>query len=228
MRLELISFPLCPFVQRSVITLLHKQVPFTLTHIDLYHKPEWFVTIAPLGKVPCLRLDDDVVLFESTVINEYLDETFLPTLHPSEALPRALHRAWIAFGADAILDQYQMMTAQGDERFAAASRQLFEKLERLEHALGGAALREKAQGDGPFFAGEKFSLVDAALAPLFMRMEILHALRPLPRWEALGKLRRWAAQLLELPEVAGSVMPDFPEHLQRYLSEKGSLLLRSA
>jgi glutathione S-transferase len=217
MSLELISFPLCPYVQRSVITLLHKQVGFTLTHIDLAHKPDWFLNLSPMGKVPCLRVDTDTVLFESQVINEYLDETFVPTLHPADPLERARHRSWIAFGSEMISDQFQLMVAQGDERFTAASRQLFDKLERLEKVLV----------DGPFFAGENFSLVDAALAPLFMRMEIIHALRPLPRWEALASLRRWTALLMELPEVAGSVTADFPERLRNYMSEKGSLLLRS-
>ncbi|EGQ63167.1 glutathione S-transferase family protein, partial [Acidithiobacillus sp. GGI-221] len=195
MPLELISFPLCPYVQRSVITLLHKQVGFTLTHIDLAHKPEWFLALSPLGKVPCLKIDEHTVLFDSQVINEYLDETIAPVLHPADPLERAQHRAWIAFGSEILGDQMQMMVAQGEERFTAASRQLFDKLERLD----------KAMGNGAFFAGDDFSLIDAALAPLFMRMEILHALRPLPRWESLGKLRRLTALLMELPEVAGSV-----------------------
>ena len=217
MTLELISFPLCPYVQRSVITLLHKEILFTLTHIDLAHKPDWFLAISPLGKVPCLRVDGDTVLFESQVINEYLDETLPPPLHPENPLQRAQHRAWIALGGEALGNQFQLMVAQGEESFTTAHRQLFDKLLRLEMAIG----------QGPFFAGERFSLVDAALAPLLMRMEILHALRPLPRWESLGKLRLWTAQLMELPEVAGSVRADFADLLRSYLSEKGSLLLRS-
>ena len=64
--------------------------------------------------------------------------------------------------------------------------------------------------------------------PLFMRMEILHALRPLPRWESLGKLRRLTALLMELPEVAGAVTADFPDRLRNYISERGSLFLRTA
>ena len=218
MRLELISFPLCPYVQRSVITLLHKQVGFTLTHIDLAHKPEWFLALSPLGKVPCLKIDEHTVLFDSQVINEYLDETIAPALHPADPLERAQHRAWIAFGSEILGDQMQMMVAQGEERFTAASRQLFDKLERLDKAIG----------NGAFFAGDDFSLIDAALAPLFMRMEILHTLRPLPRWESLCKLRRLTALLMELPEVAGSVTADFPDRLRNYISERGSLFLRTA
>ncbi len=218
MSLELISFPLCPYVQRSVITLLHKEIAFTLTHIDLAHKPDWFRELAPHGKVPCLRVNGGPVLFESQVINEYLDETTPPPLMPEAPLERARHRAWIAMGSDALADQFQMMSAQGEERFTAASRQLFDKLERLEKELQ----------DPPFFAGEQFGLVDAAFAPLFMRMEILHSIRPLQRWEALDRLRRWTAVLMELPEVAGSVTAEFPAQLYSCLSEKGSLLLRTA
>ncbi len=218
MTLELISFPLCPFVQRSVITLLHKEVAFTLTPVDLAHKPDWFREVSPHGKVPCLRVNGSTVLFESHVINEYLDETVPPALMPEDPLERARHRAWIALGSDVLGDQFQMMSAQGEERFSAASRQLFDRLERLEKELQ----------DTPLFAGEQFSLVDAAFAPLFMRMEILHSIWPLQRWESLERIRRWAAVLMELPEVAGSVTAEFPAQLYACLSEKGSLLLRSA
>jgi Glutathione S-transferase len=117
MALELISFPLCPYVQRSIITLLHKQVGFTLTHIDLAHKPEWFLALSPMGKVPCLKIDEHTVLFESQVINEYLDETIAPALHPADPLKRAQHRAWIAFGSEILNDQFQMMIAQGGRTF---------------------------------------------------------------------------------------------------------------
>ena len=55
MELELISFKLCPFVQRSIIVLKHKQIPFNITYIDLADPPVWFRDISPFGKVPILR-----------------------------------------------------------------------------------------------------------------------------------------------------------------------------
>ena len=70
MAYQLISFVLCPYVQRSVITLKEKQVPFTITYIDLQNPPDWFLAISPMGKVPVLRMAQDQVLFESAVINE--------------------------------------------------------------------------------------------------------------------------------------------------------------
>ena len=84
---KLISFKLCPFVQRSIITLLEKGVGYEIEHIDLSNKPQWFLDISPFGKVPVLVVDDDVVLFESAVINEFLDETAPGRrLHPDDPL----------------------------------------------------------------------------------------------------------------------------------------------
>jgi glutathione S-transferase len=72
-QLELISHYLCPYVQRAVITSIEKNIPHDRTYIDLANKPEWFLTISPLGKVPLLKVAGEI-LFESAVICEYLDE----------------------------------------------------------------------------------------------------------------------------------------------------------
>ena len=66
--LELVSFKLCPFVQRAVITLLQLRVPYRIQYIDLDAPPEWFLRISPFGKVPVLIVDHRTVLFESAVI----------------------------------------------------------------------------------------------------------------------------------------------------------------
>lgn len=66
----LISFKLCPYVQRSVINLLEKKVDYEIKYIDLANKPEWFLKISPFRRVPVLVVGEDV-LFESAVINEY-------------------------------------------------------------------------------------------------------------------------------------------------------------
>lgn len=100
--LELVSHHLCPYVQRAAIALTEKGIPFTRTYIDLNRKPDWFTAISPLGKVPLLRVrenDGEVVLFESAVILEYLEETLPRSLHPADPLERARHRAWIEFGS---------------------------------------------------------------------------------------------------------------------------------
>ena len=76
--LKLISHKLCPYVQRAVIALKEKGVPFERVEIDLASKPDWFLKLSPLGKVPVLVVTTDsgeVALFESNVICEYIEET---------------------------------------------------------------------------------------------------------------------------------------------------------
>src|SRR5947209_1305066 len=101
--LILISHKLCPYVQRAVIALTEKGVAFERIDIDLSNKPDWFLKISPLGKVPVLSVGSDageVALFESNVICEYIEETQGGAkLHPQDPLQRAQHRAWMEFGS---------------------------------------------------------------------------------------------------------------------------------
>ncbi len=61
---ELITHVLCPYVQRSVIVLHEKQIPYRRTDIDLADKPDWFRQISPLGKVPVLVVGARQSLFD--------------------------------------------------------------------------------------------------------------------------------------------------------------------
>src|SRR5579883_3415353 len=102
-RLQLISFELCPFVERSRIVLTEKGLAHDVTFIDLKAKPDWFLAISPMGKVPELRIDDRPV-FESLVINELVEELYpSPALMPSDPLTRAEARAWMIFAGDQLM-----------------------------------------------------------------------------------------------------------------------------
>ena len=90
----LVSFKTCPWVQRSAILFREKETEFELRHIEPDHRPDWFLAISPHKKVPALTIDDKVSLFESNAINEYLDETIAPRLHPEDPIQRAVNRAW--------------------------------------------------------------------------------------------------------------------------------------
>src|ERR1700760_980395 len=90
----LVSFKTCPWVQRAAIVLREKNVAFEFRHIEPDNRPDWFLAISPHKKVPVLRVDDTVSLFESNAINEYLDETIAPRLHPEDPVQRAVNRAW--------------------------------------------------------------------------------------------------------------------------------------
>ena len=86
-------------MQRSIITLNHKGIEHRMTFVDLDDPPAWFSEISPLGQVPALRVDGDAVIFESAVINEYLDEVTPGQLHPADPLQRAINKSWIEFVA---------------------------------------------------------------------------------------------------------------------------------
>ncbi len=198
MQLELISFDICPFVQRSVITLLYKNEAFDITYIDLENPPAWFLDISPFGKVPVLRVGESAV-FESAVINEYVDEITPGALMPADALLRATNRAWIVFGEACIVDQYNLSVAKTRRRYEDVLGKARDNLQRLEAIMG----------EGPFFNGADFSLVDAAYAPLFMRYAILNQRVPVIEAAQFPKLLAWSEQLLALDAVQGSVKEDF-------------------
>lgn len=211
---KLISFNLCPFVQRSVITLEEKGVPYDIEYVDLANKPDWFLAISPFGKVPVLQVGE-TVLFESAVINEFVDETTpAPTLHPTDPLRRAHNRAWIEFGSALLVDGYMMQAAADEEatrRHAAAVRA---KLERLEGELSA---------DGPFFNGAAFGLVDTAFAPALQRLSWCEELEPsLALSEGLPKVTRWSAALLERDSVKRSTVPEIKSIFLEYLRGRGS------
>jgi glutathione S-transferase len=218
MDLELISFKLCPYVQRVVITLLHRQVEFRMTFIDLDAPPDWFHDVSPFGKVPLLRVDD-TVLFESAVINEFVDETAPGSMMPGTPLGRAVNRGWTEFASACLGDHSDLAAAPDEPAFKRARQALVEKLERLEEVFGA----------GPYFNGREPFLVDTAFAPLFMRLEILDRIEPVADWAETPKLAAWARALLALPVVRQSVVPEFRDlYLDDLRRRRGYLASRLA
>ena len=202
--LRLISFDLCPFVQRSTIALNEKGAAFDLDYVDLKAKPDWFLKISPHGKVPVL-LVDETPLFESLVILEYLDETLSPRLHPADALERARDRAWFSV-ADALnVAAYQLMIAPDPERLhqhAAGARQ---HLARLEEQL-----------QGPLWRGDHFSAMDAVIYPALQRLLWFSEKYPeLALFEGVPKVAAWERALHDRPSVLASTVPDIK---QRFLA----------
>ena len=200
MSLHLISFKTCPFVQRAVITLKHKNIDFDITYIDLADPPDWFLEISPLGKVPVLRVDDEI-LFESAVINEYLDEITGGELQPEEPLARAKNRAWIEFASDMLGNLYMMKMSKDEERYNQYRDLLTSQLRRVENRLG----------EGPWFNGEQFTLADTAFAPLFRHSSAAGGKLSLTDPETMPKVQAWSERLLALPEVRDSVVDEFDD-----------------
>jgi len=201
MQFELISTKRCPFVQRSIITLNHKGIDYTMTFVDLDNPPDWFKQISPFGKVPLLRVDGDAVIFESAVINEFLDDITPGQLHPSDPLQRAINKSWIEFGGGCCILTFQLMVAPDKASYDKCVAELSVNLARVEDVLG----------EGPFFNGDKFALIDAAYAPIFIRLDIFRELLGIHLTDGMPKLKAWEDRLLAMPEVQKARVPELPE-----------------
>ena len=219
--LKLISHKLCPYVQRAVIALKEKGVPFERVDIDLANKPDWFLKLSPLGKVPVLVTTEkgEVALFESNVICEYIEETQGGAkLHPADALVRAEHRAWMEFGSAILGDLWGLETTTEPVTYESKRQALVAKFVRVEAALGA----------GPFFAGEQFSLVDAVFAPVFRYFDLFDELTEHGILRDVPKVRAWRAELAKRPSVRTAVGEDYPQLLRAFLVRHDAHLLRLA
>lgn len=220
--LKLISHKLCPYVQRAVIALKEKGVPFERIDIDLANKPDWFLRLSPLGKVPVLVVTTDkgeVALFESNVICEYIEETQGGAkLHPVDALERAEHRAWMEFGSAILGDLWGLETTTDPATFETKRQALAAKFVRVEAALGG----------GPYFAGNEFSLVDAVFGPIFRYFDLFDELTELRIFTDLPKVRAWRAELARRPSVRSAVGADYRQLLHAFLVRHNAHLLKLA
>ncbi|MFK4507810.1 glutathione S-transferase family protein [Bradyrhizobium daqingense] len=220
--LKLISHKLCPYVQRAVIALKEKGVPFERIDIDLADKPDWFLKLSPLGKVPVLVVTTDrgeVALFESNVICEYIEETQVGAkLHPADALKRAEHRAWMEFGSAILGELWGLETTTDAATFESKRQAVAEKFARVEAALGA----------GPYFAGETFSLVDAVFAPVFRYFDLFDELTELGIFSDLPKVRAWRAALAKRASVRTAVGEDYPQLLRAFLVRHDAHLLKLA
>jgi glutathione S-transferase len=214
-RLKLISHKLCPYVQRAVIALTEKGTAFERIDIDLAHKPDWFLAISPLGKTPVLQVDD-VAIFESAVILEYLEETQSSPLHPADPLRRAEHRAWIEFGSAVLNDIAGFYAARDEAAFKAKTSQLEARFARLEARVAAT----------PWFDGESFSLVDAVFGPVFRYFDVFDEIADFRILTGKPKLARWRQALAARASVRMAVSADYPVLLRDFLERRNSWLSR--
>jgi glutathione S-transferase len=212
-QLKLISHKLCPYVQRAVIALTEKVVPFERLDIDLDNKPDWFLKISPLGKTPVLVVGERAI-FESAVILEYLEETQHDALHPADPLARAEHRAWIEFNSAVLGDIWGLEVAADEATFATKAKQLESRLALLETRLVGA----------PWFDGERFSLVDAVFGPAFRYFDVFDEISDFGVFANKPKLVQWRKRLSARPSIRGAVSADYNALLRAFLKKKGSYL----
>jgi glutathione S-transferase len=211
--LKLISHHLCPYVQRAVISLTEKRVPFERIDIDLGNKPDWFKEISPLGKAPVLRVGVTSI-FESAVILEYLEETQEHPLHPADPLRRAEHRSWIEFGSAILNDVAGFYLAADAAAFASKTKALADKFSLLENRTGAA----------PYFDGHAFSLIDAVYGPVFRYFDTFDKIEDFGILSNKPKIAAWRNALLERPSVKNAVLHSYHQLLWDFLGKRKSYL----
>ena len=209
----LISHSLCPYVQRAAIVLREKGIEFERRDIDLANKPDWFLALSPLGKTPVLVVDGKAI-FESAVICEYLDETLAPRVHPEDALVRAQHRGWMEFGSALLNNIGTFYSANNAQDFANSLQNIKQKFEQIETNLES----------GPYFAGEKFSLVDAVFGPIFRYFDVFDTLFIHGVFDKTPKIRAWRSELSQRPSIKDAVSKDYPELLKEFIKRRSSEL----
>ena len=169
--IEIISSSTCPFAQRTRMALLEKGIAFRLTEISLDAKPDWFLKISPYGKVPVLR-HGNVTLFESSVINEYLEDVFTDRpLLPRDPAERARARIWIDFANVRFIPHvYKFMLAQDRTGQELHKRRLLEAFQFMER-------EGLAKSEGPYWLGHELSLVDLSIFPHLDRFSAIEHFR---------------------------------------------------
>jgi len=184
--IKLYDFKSSPNCQRVKIVLAEKNLPYEIVPIDLRaqeQKTPDYLKLNPYGKVPVLT-DDDTVLYESCIINEYLEEKYPnPPLMPKQPGKKAKARILVDYGMAHFDAPYQKLRMelmkdpkeQNQEVVNGAKNELKKLLQRFEAEIG----------DKQYLVGD-FSLVDADLLPRFTRLEGFGVL-PDPSLPRLGK-----------------------------------------
>ncbi len=167
MIIKLYSAKGCPFARRTRFVLHEKGAEFEAHEVDFRNKSEEFLKASPTRKVPVVVADGDS-LYESNIVNQYLDDIFeKPKLMPEDPKARAYARIWMARADEDFYPQV-FVSSMGhkrgfpQERITEAKEKLKVTLSRLEDSLEGSE-----------YLADGFSLADIAHAGNFVRLHEL-------------------------------------------------------
>ena len=186
----------CPFSQRCRFVLFEKGMDFEIRDIDLYNKPEDISVMNPYGQVPIL-VERDLILYESNIINEYIDERFPhPQLMPADPVMRARTRLFLynfekeLFVHVSILEDRSSTDTKAQD---LARQNIRDRLAQLAPML----LKNK------YMLGEEFSMLDVAVAPLLWRLD--HYGIELPKNAA--PIQKYAERIFSRPAYIEALTP---------------------
>ncbi|WP_353150841.1 glutathione S-transferase N-terminal domain-containing protein [Pollutimonas bauzanensis] len=186
----------CPFSQRCRFVLFEKGMDFEIRDIDLYNKPEDIAVMNPYGQVPIL-VERDLVLYESNIINEYIDERFPhPQLMPADPVMRARTRLFLYNFEKELFVHVSVLENRSSNDTKAqdfARQNIRDRLAQLAPML----LKNK------YMLGEEFSMLDVAVAPLLWRLD--HYGIELPKNAA--PIQKYAERIFSRPAYIEALTP---------------------
>ena len=193
--------------------MIEKEIPFELTEVDLRNKPDWFLAVSPYGKVPVI-VDDGQTIYESAIINEYLDEkyTSIPMM-PEEPVERAKARIWMDYCTNKYLTlSRKLLVDHGNEELQRENKKkMKESLIYIEKECF------EKNANGPFWLDNNISLVDLHYAPFFERFGAFKELFGVEWPEECIKISDWWSAIQKRDSYKMTVLPT-EEHVDLYRS----------
>ncbi|MBV8210543.1 MAG: glutathione S-transferase N-terminal domain-containing protein [Burkholderiaceae bacterium] len=184
----------CPFSQRCRLVLFEKGMDFEIKDVDLFKKPEDINVMNPYGQVPIL-VERDLTLYESNIINEYIDERFPhPQLMPADPVMRARARLFLFNFERELFVHVQTIENTNNQKAIEKGKVLIrDRLTQLAPIL----LKSK------YMLGDEFSMLDVAIAPLLWRLD--HYGIDLPK--SAAPLMKYAERIFSRPAYIEALTP---------------------
>ncbi|MCX8747647.1 MULTISPECIES: glutathione S-transferase N-terminal domain-containing protein [Snodgrassella] len=153
----------CPFSQRCSFVLYEKGMDFEIKDVDVYNKPEDLAVMNPYNQVPVL-VERDLILYESNIINEYIDERFPhPQLMPADPVMRGRGRL-VLYRLEKELFSHVLVL----ENPESSNKEMNKAREAITQGL---TMLAPAFSKNKYIIGDDFSMIDVALAPLLWRLD---------------------------------------------------------
>ena len=191
--MQLYSGTTCPFSHRCRFVLYEKGMDFQVIDVDMYNKPEDIAVMNPYNRLPVL-VERDLILYESNIINEYIDERFPhPQLMPADPVMRARARLFLFNFEVELFSQIDFLEKGNQKQQEKARQQVADRLTEL------APVFQKQK----FMLGEEFSMLDVAISPLLWRLDYYGINLP----KTAAPLMKYAERLFSRPAFIEALTP---------------------
>lgn len=153
----------CPFSQRCRFVLYEKGMDFEIKDVDIFNKPEDLAVMNPYNQVPVL-VERDLILYESNIINEYIDERFPhPQLMPGDPVMRGRGRLVLFRMEKELFSLVHVLENPNSTN---------KEMAKAREAIGnGLTMLAPTFTKNKYILGDDFSMIDVALSPLLWRLD---------------------------------------------------------